>query len=89
MLVALEGMTEALQSTEYNLPNQPKFEEDIRLFLVYYRCLHTEARERGVVRWHEVPKFHYLQHIAIFSRVMNPRLAWCYPDEDFMRIVKA
>ena len=89
MLVALEGMTEALGSTDYNLPDQPAFETNVRLFLVNYRAPHMEARERNVVRWQETPKFHYLQHIAILSRVMNPRLAWCYPDEDFMRIIKA
>ena len=89
MLVALEGMTDGLDSTEYNLPDQAAFETNVNLFLVNYRALHLEARARGLVRWHEVPKFNYFQHIAILSRFMNPRLGWCYPDEDFMRIIKA
>ena len=33
-------------------------------------------------------KFHYLAHIAFYSRYFNPRLAWCYSGEDFMQKVK-
>ena len=39
--------------------------------------------------WHEVPKFHYVWHIIFQSRIANPRFNWCYPDEDFMRVLKA
>ena len=33
-------------------------------------------------------KSHYLAHIALSSRYINPRLAWCYAGEDFMQKVK-
>ena len=39
--------------------------------------------------FHEVPKFHYVWHIIFQSRIANPRFNWTYPDEDFMRILKA
>ena len=71
------------------MPNHAAFETSVHLFLVNYRALHLEARARDLVRWHEVLKVHYLQHIALLSRLMNPRLAWCYPDEDLMRVAKA
>ena len=35
-----------------------------------------------------MPKFHYGQHVSILASAGNPRVYWCYPDEDFMRIVK-
>ena len=38
--------------------------------------------------WNEVPKMHYMAHIALMAAVCNPRWCWCYTDEDFMRIVK-
>ena len=37
----------------------------------------------------EVPKFHYLAHIALLSVLANPRMHWCYMDEDFMKLMKA
>ena len=39
--------------------------------------------------FHEVPKFHYVWHIILQSLIANPRFNWTYPDEDFMRILKA
>ena len=35
-----------------------------------------------------MPKFHFGQHVAISAAGGNPRWYWCYPDEDYMRIVK-
>ena len=90
MLNALAQMCEALDCPDYVLPpeTQATFEESATDFLHFYRSLHTEARDNGVKRWHEVPKFHFLQHIITLNRYMNPRHGWCYPDEDFMRIMK-
>ena len=32
--------------------------------------------------------FHYAQHISTSASAGNPRMHWCYPDEDYMRILK-
>ena len=91
MLHALAGMGEALEETGYVLSGeaQADFERCGNEFLVFYRALHIEAKNTNTKRWHETPKFHYLQHIIALSRYMSPRQGWCYPDEDFMRIMKA
>ena len=84
-------MGEALEETGYVLSGeaQADFERCGNEFLVFYRALHIEAKNTNTKRWHETPKFHYLQHIIALSRYMSPRQGWCYPDEDFMRIMKA
>ena len=33
-------------------------------------------------------KFHYIIHIGMISRYINPRLGWCYAGEDFMKKIK-
>ena len=38
--------------------------------------------------WKLIPKVHALHHIALDSAMHNPRLAHCYQDEDFIRLVK-
>ena len=55
-----------------------------------YRMLSLWARAANVRRWHEVPKHHYVQHICMQMSAthQNPKYAWCYPDEDFMGLVK-
>ena len=34
------------------------------------------------------PKSHYLAHIGLFAKYLNPRLGWCYAGEDFMHTVR-
>ena len=53
-----------------------------------YRFLQNEAIAADRNRWHEVNKHHTMQHILQHAQFSNPRFSWCYPDEDFMRIVK-
>ena len=91
MLQSLVGMYRCLDHREYQLPpaTQAEFVAHAEPFLLHYRVLNLEAIRDEVRRWHEVPKFHYLQHVALMSAYMNPRWAWNYADEDFMRIMKA
>ena len=90
-LDACQRIYEVLECEDYLLPpsDQADFERAIDDLLLSYRALNVEARDSDTNRWHEVPKHHYLQHLALMSKFMNPRFGWCYPDEDFMRIMKA
>lgn len=93
VLVVLRSLAEfyaLLDGPDYRLParDQASLETCIAQVLGHYRALSHEAILNGVNRWHEVPKHHYLWHIGLQSRLANPRWAWCYPDEDFMRIIK-
>ena len=53
-------------------------------FLLHYNWLATEAMKKGCLTWSVVPKFHFLWHIAFFSRYNSPRAYWCYAFEDFV-----
>eukprot|EP00974_Lingulodinium_polyedra_P049958 4804866-Lingulodinium_polyedra.AAC.1 len=93
VLVVVEGLMEFYQSLEckdYCLPPpaQAALEDSVAKVLHGYRALSHASAQEGLLRWHETPKHHYMQHTVLQSRVANPRWAWCYPDEDFMRIVK-
>ena len=91
VLEAITEMHEALASEEYAFEPAERraFQENVDRMLTFYRALHLEALNGGIKRWHEVPKHHYAQHISLFAEFMNLRYGWCYPDEDFMGIMKA
>ena len=94
VLAVLDSLTiiyEVLECTEYRLPHaeQTRFENAIAEFLLAYRALNHNARNSHQKLWHEVPKFHYKQHLGLTSRYSNTRWSWCYADEDFMELVKA
>ena len=38
--------------------------------------------------WHQVPKFHVAQHVAMQARFQNPHWSWNDVDEDCMGILK-
>ena len=61
------------------------------MFLSGYQYLSTEACRAGVPRWNIVPKFHYFAHTVddLHERRINPRVFWCFGDEDFVgRVAK-
>ena len=90
VLRSLDAYFECLQSVDYLLPakTQARFEDSVWSFLKRYNWLNAWASRANLKRWHQVPTFHYLCHIALMSRVQNPRYNWNYPDEDFMGIMK-
>ena len=94
VLFLLENLTDfyqILECTDYALSDeeQTRFAKCIDDILKTYRTLQLGAIDHNRKRWTEVPKFHDAQHIALQSVYSNPRWGWCYPDEDFMRILKA
>ena len=47
------------------------------------------AEQNALMRWHQVPKFHYFAHWGLeMNSRWNPKFAWCYGDEDLMGILK-
>ena len=92
MLKALVDFYEVLKSVEQvlDIEEQVHLEDSITRTLVHYNALSTWANlsdQRHL--WHQVPTFHFFMHIALASRVSNPRLSWTYNDEAFMGILKA
>ena len=71
----------------YHQAEKEKLRQCVEGLLTSYRALRNQAGER--LLWNETPKFHDLWHVLSTAQHTNPRWQWCYPDEDFMRIVKA
>jgi hypothetical protein len=50
--------------------------------------LGNKFHARGEQYFNFTIKFHYLLHIAMYSRYINPMAVWCYGGEGFMQVVK-
>ena len=46
------------------------------------------SEEYGWSLFNITPKNHYLAHICLAAKYLNPRRAWCYAGEDMMRHVR-
>ena len=57
---------------------------DVDACLVHWSLLSRLSVERGLHLWHVVPKHHYLWHLAEEASHLNPRMSWCYSNEDFV-----
>ena len=55
-------------------------------FVALSSALHQFYKERVIFNY--TIKFHYLLHLGLIGRHINPRLGWCYGGEDFMMKVK-
>ena len=58
------------------------------LFVQMYNYLADEALRKGIRAYKFVPKFHMFMHICEHQTFINPRLSWCYLDEDLQRFMK-
>ena len=67
---------------------QKKFEKTVFDFLAVVTTLSKSFHDKGLFYFNFTIKNHFLAHIAILSRHLNPRVAWCYSCEDFMKHVK-
>ena len=85
MLESLASFYDAMNANSYFLPEpvQRKVLDCVNEISIRYRHRSAEARLLEQNRWREVPKFHYVWHIALQTASRNPRWSWCYPDEDF------
>ena len=53
--------------------------------VILYNALSTEAASAKKRAWKFAPKFHLFCHLCeIQAQVMNPRMFWCYADEDLV-----
>lgn len=44
---------------------------------------------KNIMLFHFTIKFHYLLHIGLLGKRLNPRLGWCYRGEKMMMVVKS
>jgi hypothetical protein len=57
-------------------------------FLNIVTSLGNSFHSRGELYFNFTVKFHYLIHIALSSKHLNPVAVWCYGGEGFMQVVK-
>jgi hypothetical protein len=65
-----------------------EFEFNVWVFLLMQNSLAMFYSALGFFIFDITPKSHYLAHIGLFAKYLNPRLGWCYAGEDFMHVVK-
>ena len=59
-----------------------KITSDVNALLAHYSWLAKSSVDNGVMLWAVVPKHHYMWHLAQEAKDMNPRMTWCYANED-------
>jgi len=52
-----------------------------------FTSVHQRFAAKGIALFNYTPKCHYLLHICLSAKWLNPRRCWCYAGEDFMRYV--
>ena len=71
-----------------NQTDHREFLESCYNFLAAQTALGNHYHPKGLLRLHCTIKSHYMLHIALYSRYMNPRLVWTYMGEDYMQNIK-
>ena len=66
-----------------------EFQDCIDAFLAHQTWLHNDGQTRGEYVYSVTIKSHYLWHIGQDAKWYNPRLGWCYADEDFVGKIAA
>ena len=65
-----------------------EFEQSAFAFCVVYNALATHHNLQRKMIFDITVKHHYLLHVAINAKFLNPRKGWCYAGEDFMHTSK-
>ena len=89
LVVRLETIT-AENKESYTLPDdvaEDWLKTGQGIFQVNTKLAHFFHPKR-IMLFHVTIKFHYLLHLALIGKVINPRLAWCYAGESMMLVVK-
>ena len=58
----------------------------VEQFLWHYSLLAEQSLRhvRAKCLWNITPKHHYFWHLAMQANDLNPRMSWCYANEDFV-----
>ena len=91
MLERLVGFYEILDHTEhgqypFHLPvaQSQRLKTEVDALLAHYTWLTKFSFDRDQRMWNMIPKHHYMWHLADEASHLNPRMAWCYSNEDFV-----
>ncbi len=89
MAVTMEGILDE-HSGDYSLGSEDarRFREAADTFAQLSTAVSHHFHAQQIVLFNYTIKWHYLLHLGERAAWMNPRLAWNYAGEDFMRVVK-
>ena len=73
-------------SYPFHLPTavSDKMLADVEACLQYWTFLAKVSIDQDKKLWNVVPKHHYFWHLAEEASHLNPRMSWCYSNEDFV-----
>ena len=73
-------------SYPFHLPTavSDKMLADVEACLQYWTFLAKVSIDQDKTLWNVVPKHHYLWHLAEEASHLNPRMSWCYSNEDWV-----
>ena len=81
--IAMDDILDGSQgSFKFSQADAAAFVDHTYNFLALLTALRTHYGPQPL--FHITIKAHYLIHIAIMSKYINPRLGWCYTGEDFV-----
>lgn len=81
-------LDEHADSFKFPPPAQKEFENSATAFAQVNAALAHHFHASGIRLFNHTIKFHYMHHLAVISRRVNPRIGWCYSGEDLMHRVK-
>ena len=82
--VALDFTLDGLFPFHLPTPVSQQLLTDVEALLKHWSLLSRLSLERDKKVWHVVPKHHYFWHLAKEAAHLNPRMSWCYANEDFV-----
>ena len=92
MLVAQDAFEQILHAYKYEpfLPRDKAEEllEHVNEILRIWSLLANSVDERHAVLWPTRPSLHYLFHLGLRARFLNPRVGNCMLDESYLKICK-
>ena len=88
--MAMNDLIDENPSTNYKFNDEDfaKFQNMTWVYLRLYGALAKTYMEQGKLLFDITIKCHYLAHVMLQSRWLNPRLSWTFAGEDFMHIMK-
>jgi hypothetical protein len=92
MLEMLNKMESILDNNAdaYRLPtvDAADFEKCCWSVMQLNTALANHYHPQEILLFNHTVKFHYILHIGMIARYINPRIGWCYTGEDFMQKIK-
>lgn len=75
---------------DYKLPlaSAQRLEDSAFAFFALQAQLQRDATQQGLRLYDITIKNHYLAHIVVRAKDLNPRFAWCFSGEDLMKHIK-